>query len=126
MVQTQGEQTIQLEDAIYAFGQPTLLSRQEAVNAFNTRNHGLVCLILDDEMMDKYRAYIDDPEAYQKGTDEEPPTEEYQWMVPGWHSVNVLDRYLFPIPLPQNIRIVGIDYSLLEGVPDNLRLKVVA
>ena len=114
MVQTQDEQVIQLEDAIYQYGRPKLLTSQQAADAFNARNHGLVCLIQDDDMMNDYQAYMDDPEAYRKGTKEEPPTEEYQWMVPGWHSVNVLDRYLFPFPIPRNVRIEGINFDLLE------------
>jgi len=87
MIQKQDEQVIQLEDAIHTFGRPRLLTRQEAVDAFNTRNQGLVCLI---------------------------EGEDSQRMVPGWHSVNVLDRYLFPLPIPNNVRIEGINFDLLE------------
>jgi len=88
MNQTQEEQVvIQLEDAIRTFGRPKEVGRQEAAQAFNTRNHGLVCLI---------------------------EGEDSQWMVPGWHSVNVLDRYVFPLPLPRNVRIEGIASDLLE------------
>jgi len=58
MKQTQEEQvTIHLEDAICKYGRPKLLSRQEAVEAFNTRNHGLVCLILDVDMFEIHHAF---------------------------------------------------------------------
>lgn len=88
MVQTQDEHVIQLEAAIQLYGRPKLLTREEAVQAFNARNHGLACMIEGDG--------------------------DSVWMVPGWHSVNVLDRYLFPLPVPNNILIEGVYFSLLE------------
>jgi hypothetical protein len=88
LVQTQDEQVIQLLDAISKYGQPKLLTSKKAVQVFNTRNHGLVCMIEGEG--------------------------DSVWMVPGWHFANVLDRYLFPLPVPNNVLIEGVYFSLLE------------
>lgn len=110
---------IQLEDAVKLYGQPKLLTRQQAADAFNRRDKGLFALIHDDDAYDAYRAYED--EEYRKEfnvpewTGENPPTEDFQVMTPGYPVVNVMDRYLFPKPLPENVEIVGIDMGILEG-----------
>lgn len=119
VVQQNVIEKVTLEEAVKLYGQPKLIDRQQAADAFNRRDKGLAFLILDDDALDALRAYED--EEYRKEfnipkwTGDTPPTEDYQVMVPGWHSINVMDRYLFPNPLPKNIEIIGIDYGILEG-----------
>ena len=110
-------QQIQLQEAVRLFGRPKLLTRQEAADAYNRRDKGLASLIFDDDAFDALRAYED--EEYRKEfnipewTGDAPPTENYQVIVPGWHAVNVQDRYLFPKPIPENIEIIGVDHGIL-------------
>lgn len=119
VIQTKGKD-IQLEDAIKMYGHPKLLTREEAVEAFESGNKGLASLIMDDQMYDNFRSYDDEEYRIEneipKWSGEEPPSEDFQWMNPGFGIFNVLDRYLFPHPIPDDVRIIGIDFGLLEGV----------
>lgn len=111
-------QKITLEQAIQQYGKPTMISHAEAVEAHNRGDKRLAALIMDDDMYEAFRAFEDEEYRVEndlpKWTGNEPPSEDFQWIDPGYHLVNVLERMLFQKPLPENVRMIQIDFNLLE------------
>jgi hypothetical protein len=112
------EFTVTLEKAILLYGKPMVVTKRLALELWNQRNPRLASLIVDDEMMSARFAYEDRdlPSGNDLSElDREPPSADYQWIVPGYKVVNVTDHLVFRQPLPEDIRIVGIDFNLLDS-----------
>jgi len=108
---------IDLEQAIKEYGQPVEIYADEAKKLVREGDSGVVTLIIDDEMYDKWRAY-DDPEFrlqfnMPEHVGDEPPSEIFQWMVPQY-SGSGINYYKFQKPIPSNIRIVNINFFLID------------
>lgn len=112
---------ISLEEAISRYGKPVEVEFNEAWAECSTaelfkKPSCVVSLVIDDEMFDNYKAY-EDPEFRKEFNipeweGEEPPSPEYQWMVPGGYH-GAANYYRFQEPVPSDVKITGIDFNLL-------------